>query len=104
MTDPVSTTRLAVLNGPRVCDVEAVWALRGMTTYKRYSQRNEQEALDAKQLPPGRLEATRAALIPITESHAWWLLAQDECSELLDGTSHHITIGLEYLPAVARER
>ncbi len=96
-------SRLAVLNGPRVCDAEAVWALRGMTSYKRYTHRNEQETLDAKQPQLGRLEATRAALIPITKSDAWWLLAHDERRELLEGTSHHITIGLEYLPAVARE-
>ena len=77
--------------------------LRGMTSYKRYTQRNEQEALDAKQPQLGRAEATRAALIPITKSDAWWRLAQDERRELFEESSHHIAIGLEYLPAVARE-
>lgn len=96
-------SRLAVLNGPGVGDVEAAWALRGMTSYKRYTRRNEQDALDAKQPQLGRTEATRAALIPITKSDAWWRLAQDERRELFEESSHHITIGLEYLPAVARE-
>ncbi|HKS50812.1 MAG TPA: chlorite dismutase family protein, partial [Pseudonocardiaceae bacterium] len=33
---------------------------------------------------------------------AWWGLAQDERRELFEERSHHIAIGLEYLPAVAR--
>lgn len=107
--DPVTgpslpmVSRLAVLNGPGVGAAEAVWALRGVTSYKRYTHRSEQETLDAKQPQLGRVEATRAALIPITKSDAWWQLAHDERRELLEETSHHITIGLEYLPAVARE-
>ena len=77
--------------------------MRGVTSYQRYTQRNEQAALEAKQPQLGRAEATLAALIPITKSAAWWQLAQDERRELFEESSHHIATGLEYLPAVARE-
>jgi len=96
-------SRLAVLEDPRAGDGEAVWALRGATSYKRYTQRHEQEALDAKAPRLGLPQATRAALIPITKSDAWWELAQDERREIIEETSHHIGIGLDYLPAVARQ-
>ncbi|QOT23970.1 chlorite dismutase family protein [Paenarthrobacter sp. YJN-D] len=96
-------SRLAVLDGSRAGDVEAAWVLRGTTSYTRYTRREEQEALDAKQPQLGRPEATRAALIPITKSDAWWQLAQDERRDLLEESSHHIAVGLEYLPAVARQ-
>ncbi|MDN5684828.1 chlorite dismutase family protein [Corynebacterium glyciniphilum] len=96
-------SRLAVLDGSRAGDVEAAWVLRGTTSYKRYTRREEQEALDAKQPQLGRPEAPRAALIPITKSDAWWQLAQDERRDLLEESSHHIAVGLEYLPAVARQ-
>src|SRR6059036_2666583 len=51
---------------------------------------------------PGRAEATRAALIPVRKASAWWDLAQDERRALIEERSHHIAIGLEYLPAIAR--
>jgi chlorite dismutase len=81
---------------------DAAWMLRGRTSNSRYTRRDEQETLSARQAGLGRPEATRAALIPITKSHAWWALAQDERRELLEETSHHIAIGMQYLPAVAR--
>jgi chlorite dismutase len=46
--------------------------------------------------------ATRAALIPVKKSEAWWDLAQDERRRIFEDSSHHIGTGLEYLPAVAR--
>ena len=58
--------------------------------------------LATRQAELGRPEATRAALIPMSKSAAWWALAQDERRNLLQEVSQHITIGLEYLPAVAR--
>ncbi len=97
---PVS--RLAVLDGAPVGGLEAAWALRGVTSNTRYTLRDEQEALAARQAGLGRPEATRAALIPISKSDAWWALAQDERRELFEETSHHIAIGLDYLPMVAR--
>ncbi len=56
----------------------------------------------AKQVTPGGREATRAALIPIKKSAAWWDLTQDERRRIFEETSHHISIGLKYLPAIAR--
>ncbi|MFC7539824.1 chlorite dismutase family protein [Siccirubricoccus deserti] len=49
-----------------------------------------------------RPQATRAALIPIRKTEAWWALAQDERRAILEEQSRHIGIGMEYLPAVAR--
>ncbi len=49
-----------------------------------------------------RPQATQAALIPIRKSAAWWGLAQDERRAIFEEQSRHITISLEYLPAVAR--
>jgi chlorite dismutase len=83
-------------------DLNPTWTLRGRTSNSRYTGRDEQEKLSARQAGLGRPQATRAALIPITKSPAWWALAQDERRELLEETSHHIAIGMKYLPAVAR--
>ncbi len=94
--------RLAVLDGTDAAESGVVWALRGVTSNARYTRRDEQEALASRQAGLGRPEATCAALIPITKSPAWWALTQDERRELLEETSHHIEIGLKYLPAVAR--
>jgi hypothetical protein len=78
------------------------WALRGATSHERYTTRAEQTLLTALSPPLGRAGSTRAALIPITKSAAWWRLAQDERRELLEGRSRHIATGLRHLPAVAR--
>src|SRR6266480_656275 len=55
-----------------------IWLLRGVTSYERYVQISERYLFVAPQAELGRLEATRAALIPIKKSTAWWELAQDE--------------------------
>jgi len=78
------------------------WTLRGVTSNQRYTNRHEQPRLLAKQPPLDRPEATCAALIAIRKSAAWWALAQDERREILEERSHHIEIGLDYLPGVAR--
>jgi len=78
------------------------WTLRGFTSNDRYVARPERIALSAVQQPLGRLQATSAALIPIRKSEAWWDLPQDERRAVLEERSHHIAVGLEYLPAVAR--
>lgn len=78
------------------------WTLRGFTSNERYVERPERAALAAVQQPLGRPEATLAALIPIRKSEAWWDLTQDERRTVLEAQSHHIAVGLEYLPAVAR--
>jgi chlorite dismutase len=51
----------------------------------------------------GRAEATRAALIPIRKSAAWWELTQEERRAIFEDKSHHIAASLKYLPAIARQ-
>ena len=84
-------------NGPA-----CAWALRGVTSNARYTTRAETAALAARQEGLGRAQATCAALIPIRKSEAWWALAQDERRAIIEDRSHHVAIGLDYLPAVAR--
>jgi chlorite dismutase len=78
------------------------WTLRGVTGHARYVTATENAALQAVQPALGRPEASRAALIPIRKSSAWWALSQDERRAVFEESSHHIRVGLEYLPAVAR--
>ena len=80
----------------------AAWVLQGMRSNQRYTQRAELDRLTAVQAELGRPEATRAALIPIKKTAAWWQLAQDERRAIFEDTSRHIAIGLDYLPAIAR--
>jgi hypothetical protein len=78
------------------------WILEGFTSNVRYATREEVAALRARQEGLGRPQATCAALIPIKKSPAWWEMAQDERRRIFEETSHHTSIGLEYLPAIAR--
>src|SRR6266699_6986261 len=80
----------------------SIWLLRGVTSYERYLHKMEQSALVVQQAELGRLEATRAALIPIKKSTAWWELAQDERRAIFAERSHHITLGLKYFARIAR--
>lgn len=80
----------------------AAWRLRGVTSNLRYTAEAERAALASAQQGLGRAQATRAALIPIRKSEAWWDLAQDARRAVLEEQSRHIAIGMEYLPAVAR--
>src|SRR5215472_7148531 len=93
--------RLAVLEGGGDPG-PTTWVLRGVTSNTRYTQRQELDTLAARQEALGRPHATRAALIPIRKTDAWWALAQDERRAIFEDRSRHIGIGLEYLPAVAR--
>ena len=79
-----------------------VWVLRGVTGEERYVVRSEKNALNTASPPLGRPDATQAALIPIRKSASWWSLAQDERRAIFEEKSKHITIGLKYLPGVAR--
>jgi len=81
----------------------AAWTLRGMMSNVRYATRPELTALKAIQQPLGRLEARRAALVPISKSAAWWELAQDERRSIFEDRSNHNAIGMQYLPAIARQ-
>ena len=95
--------RLAILDGSQaLTSQDSVWFLRGVTSYERYVHRAEHSALVAQQPDLGRPNAIRAALIPIKKSVAWWELTQDERRMIFEERSRHITIGLRYLPAIAR--
>jgi len=95
--------RIAVQSGDQVrTSPIGAWTVRGVTTNDRYTTRSEKSALLQKQAPIGRPEATRAALILLRKRPEWWAMAQDERREILEEQSHHITIGMRYLPAVAR--
>jgi hypothetical protein len=80
----------------------AAWVLRGTSTQVRYVERSEQETLRAVQPPLGRPDCSRAALIPIRKSDAWWDLPQDERRAIFEDRSQHIASTLKYLPAIAR--
>ena len=81
----------------------AGWLLRGVVSNARYVTREESDALARIQPGLGRPESTHAAMIPVRKSHAWWALAQDERRAILEDRSRHIAMGLEYLPAIARQ-
>lgn len=80
----------------------AVWCLRGVVSHLRYTGDAEVQALRARQQPLGRPEARCAALIPIRKNAAWWALPQDVRRAIVEEQSHHIAIGLNYLPGIAR--
>ena len=81
----------------------AAWVLRGVTSNLRYTTDAERKSLVRQQAGLGRCEAQRAALIPISKNLQWWQLAQDERRRIFEETSHHIEIGHQYLPAIARQ-
>ena len=81
---------------------DPAWTLSGVTTHDRYTNRPEKQVLVERQQPIGRPEATRAALMLLRKRPDWWALSQDERREILEERSHHIAIGMDYLPAIAR--
>jgi len=81
---------------------DASWLLRGIRSNERYVSREEKSALVSKQESLGRAASTKAALIPIRKNAAWWALSQDQRRHIFEAQSHHIEVGLKYLPAVAR--
>ena len=80
----------------------AAWTLCGVASNDRYTTRAEKTELVRRQAPIGRPEATKAALILLRKRAEWWALTQDERRAILEEDSHHIAIGLRYLPAIAR--
>ena len=95
--------RVAVFEGAVIRQNQAAdWVLHGVTSNERYVTRREQDMLVARQQPLGRPTATKAALIPVRKSGAWWDLPQDERRSIFEDKSRHVATGLEYLPAVAR--
>jgi len=101
-TGLATVERLEIVEGVNADRPHSPWVLRGVTSNERYVERVERTALVERQQALGRSGATHAALIPISKSAAWWELTQDERRTILEGTSHHIAVGLEYLPAIAR--
>ena len=98
-----SVLRVSIFEGNQTTTKEgSSWLLRGVTSYERYVHKTERSALVVQQAELGRLEATRAALIPIKKSTAWWELAQDERRAIFAERSHHITLGLKYFARIAR--
>ena len=81
---------------------DALWALHGVSTNDRYTTRTERSELTLKQARIGRPEATCAALILLRKRSDWWALPQEERRTILEADSHHIAIGMRYLPAIAR--
>ena len=79
------------------------WRLAGVTSYLRYVERAEQAQLAEVPAELGRPEASRAALIPIRKSSAWWELTQEERRRIFEDKSHHIAGSLKYLPMIARQ-
>jgi chlorite dismutase len=80
----------------------ASWCLRGIRSNARYTTAEEKVRLDQRQEGLGRTASTRAVLIPIKKTGAWWQLSQDERREIFEEQSRHTSVGLEYLPAIAR--
>ncbi len=98
-----TATHLTMLEGKQSQSVaNTTWTLRGVTSDVRYTNRHEIGELKERQQGLGRSEATRAALIPIRKTAAWWSLAQDERRAIFEEQSHHIAVGLAHLPAIAR--
>jgi len=100
--EPLSDApRLDVREGI-VHQAEAGWSLCAVSGHVRYVERAEKTALDPVSPALGRAEATRAALIPIRKSDAWWALPQDERRAIFETRSRHIAGSLAYLPRIAR--
>lgn len=79
------------------------WRLTGVASHVRYVERAEKRELVARQAGLGRVASTRAALIPIAKSQAWWDLTQDARREIFEAQSGHIANNMKYLPAIARQ-
>ena len=97
-----SALRLEVVENRNHARSACAWAIEGTTSNLRYTTAPEAVTLAAVQEGLGRPQARHAAMIPIRKSEAWWVLPQDERRAIMQEQSRHITIGLDYLPAVAR--
>lgn len=95
-------SHLEVIEGYASADPTQAWTLRGTTSNLRYTTRSEARTLTESQEGLNRPFATKAALIPIRKTDAWWSLAQDERRTIFEARSRHIAIGLEFLPEIAR--
>ena len=100
----VPATKLQIFSTtPPSLSIPHVWTLCGVTSNERYTSRQEKDQLLAIQPELGRPESTCAALIPIRKNAKWWAMTQDERHQIFAEKSHHTSIGMKYLPAVARK-
>jgi hypothetical protein len=100
---PLATVeRLAVVEGVGGEPDRSGWRLRGVVSNLRYTTRPEMGELRARSPALTRPAATQAAMIAIRKTPAWWDLPQDERRAIFEEQSRHTTIGLDYLPAIAR--
>ncbi|MBR0655982.1 chlorite dismutase family protein [Plastoroseomonas arctica] len=98
-----AASHIAISEGtPPALPSNRTFALRGVVGNLRYTNRSERDGLAAIQAGLARPQATRAALIPIRKTPAWWALAQDERRAIFEEQSRHIGIGMAHLPAIAR--
>lgn len=93
--------RLSIADGRT--EPDATLSIRGVVSNVRYANRAELTELRAAQEGLGRPAATIASLIPISKSDAWWALAQDERRAIFEEQSRHHSIGVRYLPEIARK-
>ncbi len=103
----LSTPSLSIVDSASIAlpilPSQTSWRLAGVVSHVRYVERAEKARLVAVQAGLGRPEATRAALIPIKKSQAWWDLTQEERRRIFEDKSQHIAASMKYLPAIARQ-
>ncbi|MFN0025246.1 MAG: chlorite dismutase family protein [Parvularculaceae bacterium] len=100
---PIASGSAALAITPEPLVAADVLVLRGVASNVRYAKRTELAELRAVQEGLGRPAAAMAALLPISKSAGWWLLAQDERREIFEEQSRHHSIGVRYLPEIARK-
>jgi len=83
-------------------NLDGKWLLRGVRSNSRYTSAEEKAQLELRQEGLGRSTSTFAVLIPIKKTEEWWLLSQDQRREIFEEQSKHTSVGLNYLPAIAR--
>lgn len=98
-----AVSHLTKVAGDLVQSKTGIWALKGIISNLRYTEKEDKDKLVAIQEDLGRETATLAAFIPIRKSEAWWNLAQDERRKIMENKSQHTQTGMKYLPAIARK-
>ena len=99
-----SASRLSIAPAADVAvKPNGAWQLTAFASNVRYVERAEKTALTSVQAGLGRGNATRAALIPIKKTAAWWDMTQEERRYIFEAQSHHIADSMKYLPAIARQ-
>lgn len=99
--DPVA--RIARQVGRVPHSQAAQWTLRSFTSNLRYTTGHEARQLTERQEGLGRPASRHGALIPIRKTPAWWGLPQDERRAIYEERSRHTSIGMDYLPRIARK-